>query len=234
MTEYAEDRRWADQHDIRDIVNSCAGRMVQWRIEAASEDDDRNHATDFYAVAEGIGRFACRLRRPTTEERDLTIRAARFRRDGTEFRDGIELAKIRRGEVKFMVYGWTSAAGQIAEWVVVNLAEMMHRGILSGRREIRNRPDRDGSYATFIAIPAHELIAAGPEVLIEAKLDQPTTVRKSGLLHGEDETHIVMAGIRLPRPTGFNCLEHPSYPTVWKDGKPWCRHGQHYPREATP
>jgi hypothetical protein len=48
----------------------------------------------------------------------------------------------------------------------------------------------------------------------------------SGIPKPEDQ-FIVMAGIRLPKPVGIDCPQHPTYSLVWRDGQHWCRRGRH-------
>jgi hypothetical protein len=106
---YQTDKQWSDLYvpEVRRIIGIAIGKRLlenpeMLTVETATHTEDTQHATDFVAsIATSMGSVACRLRRPECKARDFTIRS--WRASGAK----TELEKIRAGEGRWFLYGWT-------------------------------------------------------------------------------------------------------------------------------
>lgn len=153
------DKKWADTcwSDVEAIIRRVAGQIVT--VAPSGQEDDQKRARD-YIVASGT--IACRLRRPTGF-RDVTIRCSRPRSGNVT-----ELEKFIRGDVAWMLYGWSTSTGRIEEWVFLDVARVVEERLYRNREPIRNY---DGS-SEFISLPLDDLIRA--RAIVDAAVDVPT------------------------------------------------------------
>ena len=101
-----------------------------------------------YVVASGT--IACRLRRPDYwrfRGVDITVRAALPKSGNTT-----KLEKFIRGDVQWMLYGWTSD-DHMAAWVFLDVAKMIGAQ-LHERRELISNFD---GWSGFITIPVVDI-----------------------------------------------------------------------------
>lgn len=163
---WAKRKQWADTYwpDVERIIRRVAGQIVT--IHPASLEDDQKLARD-YVVASGT--IACRLRK-ATGFRDITIRAALPRSGNTT-----ELEKFIRGDVAWMLYGWTEE-GRLGEWIFLDVGKLIEARLHEGRDLIQNY---DG-WSGFIAVPIAEIVAAG--ALVDCEIRNPTLLQKAGAL----------------------------------------------------
>ena len=186
---YKDRREWADTHETQvvDILKTLISHLVV--LSVASDETDKKYATDLEVKLIG-GTIAVRLRKPDCKFRDLTIRALLDSGARTE------LAKIQEGYAFRYFYGWIDDAGNIVEWILVDLNKARETGLLNKKRSLI--PNYDGTY--FIAITIDELEKTG--CLLSCN---PQTQRQINLHPDPDE--------------GIERARHREYykPRMWED-----------------
>lgn len=129
---------------VINIVRDNLAHLV--KIELAPQELDMEEATDLKLLVVEGGAMACRIRRPSCEERDLTLRT----RVPGDYRT--EWHKIRDGKAKWYFYGWTDNKGEIAEWILVDLDVMRENHLFDEIPAGREIPNRDGTFFTYFTL----------------------------------------------------------------------------------
>jgi hypothetical protein len=149
-TNWKRDKAWADEFNpaIFTIMREHAATFGQiLHVMPATAEKDRENGQDYVM---GGGVLACRIRRPGTKQRDLTIRSTRASGHITE------LAKLQRGDFRWYLYCWTGLWG-IEDYIIVDCQRLNDMAIFAGRREIWNY-DRQSA---FMAVSLRELRTCG-------------------------------------------------------------------------
>jgi hypothetical protein len=121
-------------------------------IEIASDEQDKQESTDFVIkVKSSDARIAVRIRRFPCKYRDFTIRAVVPSGYATE------LDKLKTNEVRWYFYAWLNEAGELAEYMLVNLDKAREAGLLNRQKQVRYNPDGTG----FISFSLAELQLGG-------------------------------------------------------------------------
>lgn len=152
MSNFERDKAWADRYfpEIERVIRQVAGQIISVRF--ASDDEDMKKATDYVVTVES-GEIACRIRRfkPEWKPVDITIRA--WRASGTE----TELAKLKRGFGRWMLYAWAKDDGQFESWVFIDLDKLRSSNLLDSDNTIANRDGQSG----FLPVTLEALKRAG-------------------------------------------------------------------------
>jgi len=163
--EWEQDLAWADgfRSRLEAIVAGNAGRIVS--IRRASEEEDQHHATDCVVTVE-TGEIALRVRRPNCAFRDLTLR---FRRRpwgalALDPQRGYEVDKILGGFARWYLYAWTTPAGGLSDWLLVDLDILRSSGLLEQvLTQDREQWNRDCT-TSFTWLTYTELVEVGAVV----------------------------------------------------------------------
>jgi hypothetical protein len=139
--------------EVEQIIRDNVGLIAN--VHPSSEYEDAKLNRDY--IVDEV-RIACRLRweQSTRGKRDLTIRSKRRRPDGT-FNTFVDLHKIKKGFVRWYLYGWIDEQDHLVEWVIVDCFQALAHKLFDNRPEI---PNADG-VTWFIAIPITELYPIG-------------------------------------------------------------------------
>lgn len=153
--DYAADRAWSDRFSgqIRSLIEQFAGSLLK-PIDA-SFHEDANEATDYRIVATASGRVAVRVRRWSQGYRDLTIRSWRAGGRPTEHHKLLS----SDSDLFAYLYCWADAQGEIAEYIVVDLAALRQSGLMERYKAEREKVNKDGKTA-FYHITKDELAKA--------------------------------------------------------------------------
>lgn len=120
------------------------------QIEVATDEQDMQESTDFVIkVKSSDARIAVRIRRYPCKYRDFTIRAVVPTGYPTE------LHKLKTNEVGWYFYGWLNQAGELAEYMLIDLEKVRHAKLLEKPKQVRYNPDGTG----FISFTLDELRA---------------------------------------------------------------------------
>ena len=112
------------QGKVVEILRRHAADVVQFNI--ATNEQDTKQATDF-VVETTIGRIAVRVRRYSStgeKYRDLTIRIR------ATYGGKTEIDKLRDGWGDLYLYCWQDAAGNLTEYMLVDIHKMRAAGLL--------------------------------------------------------------------------------------------------------
>jgi hypothetical protein len=181
---YKDDRAWGDAFTDQAfrILTPFIPQCVE--LTLAPQYKDNKEATDFEIALKG-GTIAVRLRRPSYNFRDLTIRSRRANGARTE------LAKLQAGYAFRYFYGWTDERHNIREWILVDLDKVRQAGLL--HRDWQEKPNKDGT-TFFIAIPSQALDQAGCLIAKQLKIQKPVrqVPKKPPLFQGLPASSIPM------------------------------------------
>jgi hypothetical protein len=149
MRRWEADKTWADRF-LPNIRLALANHL----IGVASEEDDRERATDLITLAVRGKRVGCRVRRPDCLNhphylQQFTIRLSRPSGNETE------LAKIVSGWGDLFFYGFSDRGeASLARWVLIDLFafRLAFARRLNARRQVfekKNNADGSSSFAVF-------------------------------------------------------------------------------------
>lgn len=130
------------QGKVVEILRRHAADVVQFNI--ATNEQDTKQATDF-VVETTIGRIAVRVRRYSStgeKYRDLTIRIR------ATYGGKTEIDKLRDGWGDLYLYCWQDAAGNLTEYMLVDIHKMRAAGLLGEAymTHLPEIPNGDGTW----------------------------------------------------------------------------------------
>lgn len=166
------DWKWASERraDVREILSRHLALLSGMRF--ADADEDTKQATDL-VVESTAGAVALRIRDSSCKYRDLTLRSARKRPDGSLNRN-VELKKIRDGRARWYFYAWTTApTGRIGDYLLIDLDRLRASGLLDGDRPEKLNEDK---VTFFVKITVEEMRAV-PGCLLVDNVKTPRHLR---------------------------------------------------------
>lgn len=148
MNPFEREKAFADGYRpaIDTVIREVVGRIVS--IEAAGDDDDGNHATDYIVQVEGGGRIGARVRRSKYDFRDVTIRAS------YPWGGRTEIHKL--GDVPWYLYAWTNDDHGFKDWMFFDVNKFLRTGLLDAAPEKSN-----GDGTTFKWVCVFDLLESG-------------------------------------------------------------------------
>ena len=123
---------------IEEIIRKNAYDIVD--IKLASEYQDTRQATDM-VVTVTTGTIAVRIRtfKSTKKKyRDFTVRSI------TRCGNKTEIDKLRDGWARWYVYAWENQAGEISEWMFIDMDKVRASKLLDTKRH--DIPNGDGTF----------------------------------------------------------------------------------------
>lgn len=131
---------------IKRILSKHALRFIS--VDIADEQEDMTQAFDLKITTQR-GRVAVRIRRASSQYRDLTIRA---------YNKGYktEIHKLREGFGDWYLYAW-EGDNKISEYALIDINKARH--IFENDRDLI--PNKDGGATGFFAYSFDELIKCG-------------------------------------------------------------------------
>ena len=142
------ERNWQFQENYTEAIKMITlENAVEFvSVRTGTEKEDKQQSTDFVVSLKDGTDMAVRIRRPSCDFRDLTIRT---RNKGFK----TEIHKLNEGYGSHYLYCWTGPDAKINEYILVNLDALRLSGLISGTYHEYDNKDGTG----FLSINIRKL-----------------------------------------------------------------------------